>query len=532
MAELLHMAIHAEEQARQITSRKLPSWISLTPASRIPLTAALVTFALHAIGNPHYGFFRDELYFIVCGRHPQWGYADQPVLAPFLAAASQLFGPSLVLLRAVPAFFAAAGVYVTCLLAIEFGGAAFAQFLAAVSVFFAPILMDFGMKVSPDMVGLWLWPLVALYVVRLARGAHPRLWVSVGVVAGLAIQGKYTVIFFLLSLLAGLLLTRTRAILRTRWTVLGSVVCALIALPSFLWQAQHGYPHLEILRLVQRGTAVNVGPLTYVLQQVVLTGVLLAAIWIAGLIWLFRQPGLRFLAFGFLVLMTLMIALHAKHYYPADIYPYLFAAGAVAIERCTTNRWLTRTALTAAAVIMGLMTTPLVMPVLPEPQMVSYTHWLLASLRLERKTLATDTVPQRDLANDWAAMHGWPELVATVARVYWSLPESDRRKAVIATQNFGEASAIDFLGQPYGLPRAISGHNQYYLWGTHGYSGNVTICVGGDCGASAHLFDRCELAATFTAPWVQPDEDGLPIVVCHGIRRPLAEIWPATKFYR
>jgi 4-amino-4-deoxy-L-arabinose transferase-like glycosyltransferase len=525
------MAIHAEEQAGQITSRKLPSWTALAPARRIPLAAALIAFALHAIGNPHYGFFRDELYFIVCGRHPQWGYADQPVLAPFLAAASQLFGPSLVLLRAVPAFFAAAGVCVTCLLAAEFGGAEFAQLLAAVCVFFAPILMDFGMKVSPDMVGLWLWPLAALYVIRLARGGNPRWWFAVGTVAGLAIQGKYTVIFFLVSLLAGLLMTRTRAILRTRWLVVGSLVCALIALPSFIWQAQHGLPHFEILRHVQHGAAVNVGPLTYLLQQVVLTGVLLAGIWMIGLIWLFRQPGLRFLACGFLVLMTLMIALHAKHYYPADVYPYLFAAGAVAIERWTRRQRLVRIALTAAAVSMGLIMTPLVMPVLPETQMVRYTNWLLASLRLKHQTLAVDTVRQRDLANDWAAMHGWPELAATVARVYWSLPEADRRQTVIATENFGEAAAVDFLGQSYGLPRAISGHNQYYLWGTHGFSGNVTICVGGDCGASAHLFDRCELAATFTAPWVQPDEDGLPIAVCRGIRRPLSEIWPAMKRY-
>jgi 4-amino-4-deoxy-L-arabinose transferase-like glycosyltransferase len=507
----------------------------LVPVSleiHIPVALALAAFVLHLIGNPHYGFFRDELYFIVCGQRPQWGYVDQPVLAPFLAAASQVFGPSLVLLRAVPAFFAAAGVYVTCLLAAEFGGAAFAQFLTALTVFFAPVLMDFGMKVSPDMVGLWLWPLVALYVVRLARGANPRWWIAVGTVAGLSIQGKYTAIFFLASLMAGILATRTRTILRTRWFVLAGLICALIALPSFLWQAFHGFPHFEILRTVQRGPAVQVGPLTYLLQQVVLTGVLLAGIWIAGLVWLFSKPALRFLSCAFVLLLVLMIALHAKHYYPGDVYPYVFAAGAVAIEQWTHGRRLARAAIIVVSVVMGVLMTPLVMPVLPESQMVSYTNWLLTSLHLQRQTLAADAVPQRELANDWAAMHGWPELAATVARVYWLLPERERKHAVIATQNFGEAAAVDFLGRQYGLPSAISGHNQYFLWGTHGYSGDVTICVGGDCGASAQLFERCEHAATFTAPWVQPDEDRLPIVVCRGIRRPLSEIWPSMRFYR
>ena len=520
------MVISAEEPVNRYVFHRPLAW------SRLGMAAALTVFALHLIGNPHYGFFRDELYFIVCGQHPQWGYVDQPVLAPFLAAASQIFGPSLVLLRAVPAFFAAAGVYVVCLLAAEFGGAAFAQALAALCVFFAPILMDFGMKVSPDMVGLWLWPLAALYVVRLARGADPRWWIAAGVAGGLAIQGKYTAVFFLASLLAGLLLTPARRVLRTRWSVWGCFVCVLIALPSFLWQAMHGYPHLEILRNVQHSTSTNVSPLTYLLQQVVLTGVLLAAIWIAGLVWLFSKAELRFLGWTFVVLMTLMIVLHAKHYYPANVYPFVFAAGAVATEAWTQGRRLVRCSVTAVVVMMGLLMTPLVMPVLPEQAMVSYTAWLLSSLHLQRKTLATDTVRQRELANDWAAMHGWPELTAKVARVYWSLPESDRKQAVIATQNFGEAAAIDFLGRRYGLPRAISGQNQYYLWGTHGQSGNVTICVGGDCGAALQLFDRCEIAATFTAPWVQPDEDGLPITVCHGIRRPLSEVWPGMKDYR
>jgi len=155
---------------------------------RIPLIASIATFGLHLVGNPHYGFFRDELYFIVCGQHPQWGYVDQPPVAPLLAAGTQIFGHSLVLLRAVPGFFAAAGVYVACLLAAELGGGAFAEILAALVVFFAPVLMNFGMKISPDMVGLWLWPLATLYTLRLAKGANPRGWLAVGVAVGICLQ--------------------------------------------------------------------------------------------------------------------------------------------------------------------------------------------------------------------------------------------------------------------------------------------------------------------------------------------------------
>src|SRR5271165_7254899 len=180
--------------------------------SRIAVLAVCVVFLIHLVCNPHYGFFGDELYFIVCGQHPQWNYVDQPLVAPLLAAASQAFGPSLVLLRAVPAFFAAAGVYATCLLVAEFGGEAYAQILSAIAVFFIPVLMDFGMKVSPDMVGLWLWPLLALYVLRLTKGADPRWWLAVGAVLGICLQSKYSVLFFAVALLGGLLLTPERRI--------------------------------------------------------------------------------------------------------------------------------------------------------------------------------------------------------------------------------------------------------------------------------------------------------------------------------
>src|SRR5580658_9218110 len=119
---------------------------------RTATIAALATFVLHLVANPHYGFFRDELYFIICGFHPAWGYVDQPPLVPLLAAGSQLFGHSLFALRALPAAFAAGGVYVTCLLVAELGGGTFAAVLASLAFVAAPVLLSFGQKVGPDMV--------------------------------------------------------------------------------------------------------------------------------------------------------------------------------------------------------------------------------------------------------------------------------------------------------------------------------------------------------------------------------------------
>ena len=532
--------------------RPAPEVVHSRPA-RIPLIAALATFGLHLVGNPHYGYFRDELYLIVCGRHPDWGYVDQPPLTPLLAAGSQILGHSLVLLRAIPALFAAGAVYVACLLAAEFISGAttatsspfpegtkrevenskvFAQVLAALAVFFSVVLMNFGMKVSPDVVGLWLWPLAALYTLRLTRGADPRGWLVVGAAIGVSIESKYTVIFFALALLAGLLLTRERSILFSRWFLAGCGLCGLIALPNFLWQVHYGFPTLEFLRNAAHGKNMIVGPGLYLFQQLIINNLLISFVWLAGLVWLLWNARVRFLALTYIILIGFMIALHGKHYYPGDAYPYLMAAGGVAIAALTSRRKALQPVVIAAVVVLGLIFVPLGMPILPEEQAAAYTNWLFRTLHLSRQAVATEHHQLPTLPSDWADMHGWPELAATVAKVYDSLPPTERAQTAIAADNYGEAAAIDFFGGRYGLPPAISGHNQYFLWGTHGYNGNVVIDVGGDCGARDHLFQSSERAATFTSPWIQPFENNLPIMVCRGIQEPLAELWPKLKSYR
>lgn len=491
----------------------------------LPAIAGLIAFIFHLAANPHYGFFRDELYFIICGFHPQWGYVDQPPVTPLLAAGSQLFGHSLFLLRAVPAIFGGASVYVICLLVQELGGGKFAAILAAICGTFSLVLAAFAMKAGPDMVGLWLWPLAVLYVVRIIRGGDPRLWLAAGAAIGFSLESKYTAIFFSLALLLGLLLTPERRVLRSKWFVAGAALAAAIALPNFIWQAVNGFPMWELLRAGQSGKNVVLSPLMYVVTQILLTNPVLALVWICGLVWSFINPRLRFFGYGYILLIVMMIATHAKHYYPADIYPVLFAAGGVAIEAWTRRSLAFRPIFAAFATVAGLALLPYVEPILPEPAFIAYNKAI--GPKVGQSAMVSERSKQNWMTQDWADMHGWPELASTVQSVYNALPPHDRAQAVAVGQNYGEASAIEFFSS---VP-VISGHNQYYLWGTRGYSGNVVIDVGGDCGASSHIFRTSTRAATFTAPYVMPYEDHLPIMVCRGIAKPLQQIWPAVKHY-
>ncbi|MDQ2866483.1 MAG: glycosyltransferase family 39 protein [Candidatus Eremiobacteraeota bacterium] len=499
-------------------------------ARRIPLIAALVTLAVHLIGNPHYGFFRDELYFIICGFHPAWGYVDQPPIVPLLAAGTQLFGHSLFLLRAVPATFAAGGVYVTCLLVIEMGGGAFAQAFAALTFLLMGVLLSFGGKVGPDEVGLWTWPLAALYILRIVKGGDQRLWLAAGLVLGFSLESKYTVIFFAIALLAGVALAPQRRLLASRLFFGGAGVALLIALPNVIWQALHGLPMWELLRAGQSGKNTTPGPLLYLFQEIVISSLTPALVWIAGLIWLLRERTTRFLGFAYAILILEMMVLHGKHYYPADVYPILIAAGGVAIEAWIKSVAL-RTAATAVVAASAAL-VPFSLPILDEKQMVSYATQVGNVLHISRASMATEHHRDSKLPSDWADMHGWPELAATVAEVYNALPPAQRKQAVIAASNYGEAAAIDFFGKQYGLPPAISGHNNYWLWGTHGFSGNVVIDVNGDCGKEMHLFRASRLATTYPNRWGVAYEMDVPVLVCTGITRPLAEIWPSMKDYQ
>lgn len=497
----------------------------------IPLVAAIVTLLIHLVANPHYGFLRDELYFIICGFHPAWGYVDQAPVVPLLGAGSQFFGHSLFMLRAIPAFFAAASTYTTCLLALDLGGAAFAELFAAVVAVLTPLMMGFGTMLTTEIVGLWLWPLTALYVLRIVNGGDRRWWLAVGAILGVALESKYSALLFAVAVVGGLALVPQRRVLLTRWFAYGLLVAALIALPNMIWQAVHGYPTITLLRDASDYKNVALSAPFYVGAQVLITNPLLAPVWLIGLVSLLMRSRARFLGIAYVILIAEMIVLHGKHYYPGNYYPILIAAGAVTIERWTTRAAPLRPALTLYALLTGSILVPFLMPVLPEPAMAAYAGVIARIVGRGVDLARTDRSQLSDLPPDWADMHGWEELTATVARVYDSLPPAERGRAAIFASNYGEAAAIDFFGAQYHLPPVIAAHNQYWLWGTRGYTGNVIVDVHGRCEFDVDGFRVRRIEARFSNRWVRPFENDFPISVCEGITTPLSTIWPKLRTY-
>ena len=496
---------------------------------RLAWIAAALVFAVHALGNAHYGFFRDELYFIICGRHPQWGYVDQPPVVPLLAALTQIFGHSLWLLRIVPALFAAGGAFVTVLLASEFGGGLFAQSLATLVYLFSNVLLSFGEKVGADEVGLFTWPLIAYLVLRIVKGADPRLWLAVGLAVGASLESKYSVLFFVAALVAGLLLTPQRVRLASRWALGGAAIAFLIALPNVLWQAYYHFPMWQLLEAGQHGKNVIAGPVLYLIQQLLITNLFLFPVWVIGVVWLFTRPALRAFGWLYVILIAEMIVLHGKHYYPANVYPIVIAAGAVPIEAWTRRHHVTRTAVMAYALLLGPLFIPFSLPVLPETAFVAYQNRVDDLLHVPRAILATEHNRETSvLPGDWADMHGWPAMAAAVQRVYDALPPAERARAVVFGGNYGEASTVAFFDP--GIP-VISSHNQYWLWGPAPYDGAVMIQINGTCWAKEGYFRSSTVAARLDVPWAISYERGIPINVCRGLKIPVSRLWNESKNY-
>jgi len=350
------------------------------------LAIAGVTLLAHLAVSWRHGFFRDELYFIDCGRHPAFGYVDQPPLVPLVAAATQLFGTSLVALRAV-AGLAHAGTVVVCaaLAGLVAGEAGLpgrsARRLAALAVAVSPMFLGLTTTLNTTTFEPLLWTSLAYAMVRAIVRDEPRFLAIAGAVAGLALEAKYAVPLFLVPLIAGVALGPARRILVTRQMLLGTALCIAIALPSAIWQLVHGLPFLELLRAASRGKNAEIPPLAFLANQLQVMNPVLAPMWIAGIAWCLLGRELarvRLLAIAFVAVLLATMLLHGKAYYAAPAYGVAFALGGVAVERFV--RWpLVRAIYAVLAVAMGLIAAPYSMPILEPPALVAYMQRLGAT---------------------------------------------------------------------------------------------------------------------------------------------------------
>ncbi len=498
----------------------------------IVVVISLLLLIFHTVFNNRYGYFRDEFDYLSCGNHLAWGYVDQPPLLPFLVRISrELIGDSLRSIRFLPALAISFTVILTAMIAREFGGKRYALILSAVAMVIAPVYLSDGSLLTTNCLEPLLWT-GSVYFAILAVKRSPRYWVWFGVIAGLGLEEKYSIGIFGFGIVLGLLLTGERKALWNKWFWLGGLAAFVIFLPNLIWNIQNDWPFLQLMRNIRAdGRDVQLSPLAFFLQQILLLHPLTAAIWITGLIVLlfgkqFKQ--FRFLAVCYLVAFISFVVLKGKNYYLAPIYPMLFAAGAVAFENGidrTRQLWL-KPALIVLMIAGGAWFAPLIVPVLSVDQFVGYMNSLPFKVPRSEHSHEHAILPQH-----YADQFGWEELTQVAAQAWSRLTPEEKRDCGIFAQNYGQAGAIDFFGPRYGLPPALSGHQTYFLWGPRGYSGQCMIVLDDDKGDLDQLFESVELVGTSDHPYAL--ERNIPVHLCKGAKfGSLEKLWPKVKKWR
>ena len=453
----------------------LPERTPLRPALLLAGLFLVLTFLVHfltSLWGSHlgYGFFRDEFYFLVCGHHLALGYVDQPPLVAFQARLAELL---------------------------------------------------FG--ISPT--GIRIFSFLASAITIALTGI--LTWLLFGLLTGLGIENKHSTLFFLVALLAGLLLTPQRRILHSRYCAAGIAILVLLALPNLWWQYTNQFPTYQFLSTVSHSDKnIKYPPFPFLYEQIKVLFVITAPLWIGGLVWLLLARAARpwrFAGYTYLIFLAIMMAMHGKDYYLAPIYPILFAAGSVAFSRLTRRDWPLVACGVNCLIDLCLFTGPNVLTILPPSSYDAYT----APFNPKSTNFETYTGPLPEILSD---RFGWEQMVQGFATRYNALPPDIRAQTAIFCGNYGEAGAVTVLGPKYGLPPAISGHQNFYYWGYQGFTGDSVLTLGSDRKNYTDNYAEVVDLGPFDSPWTM-DHEHLRYFWLRHRKVPYAQAWPSLKYW-
>jgi hypothetical protein len=505
----------ASEPSAAVPRVRLSAWVGVIAAVQVAMLLAAST---------GYGYHRDELYFIVAGAHPAFGYPDQPALVPLVCWAMHQLAPgSLLVLRLPSAAAAATTTLLAALVAREVGGSRRAQMIAAACTASSGVAMAVGHFVTTTTFDILTTSVVGWLLIRaLTRRSGPAL-LAAGVATGLGFEAKPQVGLVAVVAVISLLLVGPRWPLRSPWLAAGIGAAVALAAPYVIWQAAHGWPQLTVAANI--GGSAEGGRAGFVPFQFLLVSPVLAPVWIAGLAMPFRraaQRSLRFVSLTYAILALAYLVGDGKAYYLASVYPVLLGLGAIPTADWTLRVRArqkaaagvprrTRTAvLTTVIVVTVAISAFMALPVLPVTS-------LQGSVVMAVNPDQGETV-------------GWPRFVTTVADAWQAIPADVRAHTVIFTANYGEAGAVDVLGHRYGLPQAYSGQNAFSEWGPPPPDATYALMLGtsGPTDVAPAFYGCTKLATIDNGVGLKNDEQGLPVLLCRTAVS-WATLWPHLR---
>lgn len=495
-----------------------------TPDTRPPLATvgvvviAAVSTAVLLFSAGRYGYFGDELYFLAAGRRPAFGYADQGPVLPLLARLMDIVAPGSFLVLRLPAvLLTVLAIVLTALIARELGGGRWAQWLAALAYATSPFLLLQGKLLTTNAVDTVLWVIITWLVVRWVRTRRDGLLLCAALLTAVDMQVKWLIPFFWICVAITSLVFGPRELVRRPLLWLGGVIVVLSAVPMLIWQQRHDWPQLEMGSVISGEQDILGGRAMFVPLAVLLAGYLGAVVLVYGVWALLRYESLRayrFLGATLILLVAIFLVIGGRIYYVAGMFGVVLAAGAVGLadlaERLKTTP---RRVLIGGGAVLALVSTVYVLWATPwqDPSRIA---------------------PPKDDAE--AAINigvygefGWPELSDAVLTAYDALPPEERADAVVVTDTYWQASALDQFDRDR-LPEIYSPSRGFGYFGTPPDAATAVVAVGFNEGFLHYDFDRCDPITKVDSRIGFPgNTQDVTVWNCVGRRHPWSVIWPA-----
>jgi 4-amino-4-deoxy-L-arabinose transferase-like glycosyltransferase len=431
------------------------------------LGAAASVAVIHCMATvvgPAYWF--DEVYMLAIGRyHLDWGSADQPPLAPLLAAVMDAIAPDSVLVLRLPAVLASAGaVAMAALIARELGGDGRAQTLTALAQATGVWVTVAGHWLTPYALEPVQWMTVIWLLIRWIRVADDRLLIAMGAMVGIAVLTKFQILLLCAVLLATVLILGPRHLMRRPMLWVGAALAALIAAPTLLWQHRHGWPQLQMVTIVAGEAEPLYGGRPGIAVQLLLfAGVAGTALVGYGVWLLFRDAELRpyrFLAATFLVLFAVFVATAGRPYYLCGLYSPLAAAGAIGLQRRRASPNAARRR--------------------PLPQIAASAVVAVAAVAVSVSMTRSDV---------------GANIAEGTAVAYHQLPAQVQTRTAVLGESYIVAAYLDGYAHRYGLPPSYSVNRSYGFFPPPNADRDVALYVGRDDAPLRPFFHDSRLTA-------------------------------------
>ncbi len=515
------------DRTRQAVATKARA-VAAPKVAVLPLALASVSQAvLHAVCISQYGFFRDELYYLACAQHLAWGYVDHPPLCvAILRVFTDWFGGALWAVRLPGLIAGFLAVWVAGLVAREFGGKAWAQGMVGLAVAAAPTVMVVTHLYSMNGVDVLLWCVAAWVFAKISQKSTPTLWIVLGVVLGIGMLNKLSVLWLMAGLVVAVLLTERRKDLATPWPWTTLVLSMLIASPFILWQVQNGYPTLEFARNANDTKLTAISPWMFLAREAIVTNPLAVPLWLAGIFVGLRNPKWRASALVFLTVMAILLLNgRSRENYLTPAYVFVLAPGAVALESWFQKRQKLAKAYAGVYALTLPVMAGLVLPLLPVDTLAKvYALKPVATPDSEKSGYS----PIYGFADEF----GWQSMASAADQAWAGIPEAERGRAVVLASNYGEAGAIEKFGSAEVRKRVVGRHNNYWLWGPKDWDGDSAVLVGDFGPDLLASFESVRLVQRLDDKYAVKEESDAPVYVVRGLKTSVDDFWRRARVFR